>query len=133
MVAVEASNAIQTTDSPRLMDRPKDALMPLTLSNITQASQSDTPRKWTDADRNTLLRAASYAFPEGHTVDFGTDSEGWDLAIVTPDGAPFPVVVGWTDDGRIFVADRTIGAEEFGRTVAEAADLLRQMAAMGRI
>jgi hypothetical protein len=100
--------------------------MPLTLHSITQARQ----RQWTDADRQTLLQAASYAFPEGHTVDFGRDPDGWDFAIVTPNGASFPLVLGWTEDGRIFIADRTTRAEKVARTVAEGADLLRQMAAM---
>ena len=106
------------------------SLMP---NSATLASQSATQRKWTDADRQILLQGASYAFPEGHTVDFGTDPDGWDFAIVTPNGADFPIVLGWTEDGRIFVADRAVGAEEVGRTVAEGADLLRQMAAMRRI
>jgi hypothetical protein len=107
--------------------------MPPTIPGAIQDSQIAVQGKWTDADRQTILHAASYAFPGGHTVDFSTDADGWDFAIVTPSGDAFPIVMGWTEDGRVFVANRIVGAEEAGDTVAEAAELLRQMAAMGRI
>ena len=107
--------------------------MPPTIPGAIQDNQIAVQGKWTDADRQTILHAASYAFPGGHTVDFSTDVDGWDFAIVTPSGDAFPIVMGWTEDGRVFVANRIVGAEEVGDTVAEAAELLRQMAAMGRI
>jgi hypothetical protein len=90
------------------------------------------PGRWAHANRQVLLEAVS-GLPGKHIVTFMQDADGDVFATITPaqPRASQRFLVNSSEEGRFMITDRQTGTMQEGRTMAEVADLLRNMFSQG--
>ena len=101
------------------------------LSFPAKAPQSARGR-WTHLDRQSLL-AAVYSLSR-HSVEFAYNDAGDEYAVIEgehPEDGPSCYVVGRTWAGWFVITNWMTGETRGGRTMAEAAGLMRRMACSG--